>query len=449
MLKKQKFLYALIVATGYWLLATGYPVHAETPVPADSGGAIESFDPNLAGNRHAPVRSWRHGWQFGLGVPVASPLPLSSINGFVGFVDKNQRGFWQKRFGWRADFAIPSSFEMRGAIKDDNLDLSGRLLGFRQSRTVKDVADFDLEDDRGPIDVHTDGISGAFIMRNQYLGGLVDFYPFGNTWFLGGLRFSGGYYFGSADLRLQARVPNYFPNKEGYAYLAADADDPADRVFINARMMKNTQVGTRLRWNYRGPYAGFGWDMGIWRGFKFFTDMGVVFANAPHMRNGDIDIPAGRFEACIVDPTHGTTCEDNEWVPINITDPQGTLSGILTAVLTNFADGVFAGTPIGTLPPGMDVGGTVDCFLFGGAKHCTGIDSAWLDWVETLAEGDNQLGDIMNQMKDGAAGIGDFDLQNLTNRYLDARRDTRRDINDVLKDIKYVPMIRLGFMYRF
>jgi hypothetical protein len=421
--------------------------HAETPTPpADADIAVEAYDLNLNDNRYNPEFPWYHGFQIGIGVPVAAPLPFASINGFVGHVNKEHRSFWRKRFGWRADFAFSSPLEVTGTFQGDDVVVSGKVFGFRRSERFEHGLELDFSDDVRDIELNLDGINGRFAMKNQYLGGLIDFYPFGNTWFLGGLRFSGGYYFGSADIELRATIPDYFPDKRGYTIFL---DEEIPDLYVSARMRPNSQVGGRLRWNYRGPYAGFGWDMGIWRGFKFFTDMGVVFANAPHMRNGDIDIPAGRFEACIVDPTHGTTCEDNEWVPINITDPQGTLSGILTAVLTNFADGVFAGTPIGTLPPGMDVGGTVDCFLFGGAKHCTGIDSAWLDWVETLAEGDNQLGDIMNQMKDGAAGIGDFDLQNLTNRYLDARRDTRRDINDVLKDIKYVPMIRLGFMYRF
>ena len=447
---KNKFLtiarriYSLCLMPYALLAAVPQAAYAQTGADADI--AAEAHSLNLRDNRYNPDAPWYHGWQIGLGAPIASPLPFASINGFVGYVNKDHRSFWKKRIGYRADFAFASPFELSGAASGADLILTGRVFGFKKAQTIGDLMDFDdFEDDNGdPVDINTDGINGIFAMKNQYLGGLVDFYPFGNAWFAGGLRLSGGYYFGSADIKLHATVPNYFPNDDGYAYLAMEANGGQD-VFVRARMTENTRVGGSLRWNYRGPYAGIGWDIGIWRGFKFYTDMGVVFANAPKLKNSDIVIPENNFQICLVDPNNMTTkCEDNEWVGINITNPNASLNGMIVSTLLNLDS--FNGIPI-TIPPEYAnqeaMSAAVACFM---NPACA--DN--ITWLTTIVSGNPQLSDIMDEIREALNDAdSEFNLQGLADDYKQAREDAVDDANDFLKDLKFVPMIRLGFMYRF
>jgi len=420
--------------------------YAEMPA-ADADIVAEAVGFNLRDNRYNPEFPWYHGFQIGIGVPVAAPLPFASINGFVGHVNKEHRSFWRKRFGWRADFAFSSPLEVTGTFQGDDVVVSGKVFGFRRSERFEHGLELDFSDDvRDNIELNLDGINGRFAMKNQYLGGLIDFYPFGNTWFLGGLRFSGGYYFGSADIELRATIPDYFPDKQGYTIFL---DEEIPDLYVSARMRPNSQVGGRLRWNYRGPYAGFGWDMGIWRGFKFYTDFGVVFANAPRMRDSDIIIPEDRFQACI--SGGGVACNpDNSdaWVNINIRNPEETFNGLLTNLFENFNGRIIGGVTINTTGNSGNIANDVSSWL-------NGNDTPQNAWITTMinANGGADFAGIINDIREQISFPetydGDFDLSRLTQEYLDLRQDAVDDTNDALKDLKFVPMIRMGFMYRF
>lgn len=189
-----------------------------------------------------PDIKFPHGLQLGVGVSASSGL-----NGFVGYANKNFDSFWLKRLGFRLDFATTSL--MKSAIDsgveafmgEEGMDIGDGL-------TVKD----------GSIEGH-------------HFAALVDFYPFGDTWFLGGIRISGGYYLGNLDLsaNLTGKV-NDLPDSE-FAFSLEG---------IDYKYVGNEVHGTaNAEWNYRGPYLGAGFDLGLFAGLKIYMDAGVVFTN--------------------------------------------------------------------------------------------------------------------------------------------------------------------------
>lgn len=193
-----------------------------------------------------------HGVQVGLGVSATSGL-----NGFVGYANKGFDSFWAKRFGVRLDFATtrPIKSAINSAVDsfmgDDGIDIGDNL-------TVRD----------GEI-------------KSYHAAALVDFYPFGDTWFLGGMRLTGGYYLGKTDLD---------------ANLAGHIDGMPDGTYefklMNEmyRYTGNSVHGAaHADWKYSGPYLGAGFDLGLVAGFKIYMDAGVVFTNKAAQL--DLDVP--------------------------------------------------------------------------------------------------------------------------------------------------------------
>ena len=185
--------------------------------------------------------SFPTGLEFGFGASGTSGL-----NGFVGYVNKNFESFWWKRLGVRLDFGStkPIKSEINDAIDD----------------SIKDI-------ELGENGIRIDG--GTY--NSKHVAALVDFYPFGNTWFLGGWRITGGYMFG--DMKLTTNLSGKIDGL------------PEDKIAFELGGQKyyyegNTVRGTaKLKWNYSGPYLGTGFDLGLFYGFKIFADAGVVFTN--------------------------------------------------------------------------------------------------------------------------------------------------------------------------
>ena len=189
-----------------------------------------------------PDIKFPHGLQLGVGVSASSGL-----NGFVGYANKSFDSFWLKRLGFRLDFATTSPLKsaidsgVEAFMGEEGMDIGDGL-------TVKD----------GSIEGH-------------HFAALVDFYPFGDTWFLGGIRISGGYYLGNLDLsaNLTGKV-NDLPDSE-FAFSLEG---------IDYKYVGNEVHGTaNAEWNYRGPYLGAGFDLGLFAGLKIYMDAGVVFTN--------------------------------------------------------------------------------------------------------------------------------------------------------------------------
>ena len=185
--------------------------------------------------------SFLDGVQLGVGVSATGGL-----NGFVGYVNKNAESFWGKRFGVRFDFATTQPVE---SVINDALD---SVIG-----------------DKG-IDIGDNLAISHAKMDAKHYAALVDFYPFGNTWFFGGWRLTGGYAFG--DMNLGADVAGTF-------------DGLSDRYEFELAGNKyaytgNTAHGTaNMDWKYHGPYLGTGFDFGLLAGLKIYVDAGVVFTN--------------------------------------------------------------------------------------------------------------------------------------------------------------------------
>ena len=192
-----------------------------------------------------------HGLQLGLGMSATSGL-----NMFVGYNNKNLNSFWAKRFGVRLDFATYSPIKNRF-----NKELNSAIgeAGYKVSDTIK-LQDFELD--------------------GYHYGAIVDFYPFGDTWFFGGWRISAGYMRGE----LNASAAPWSERLDGNLvrfYL----DDWM--LFYNGGQML---ARGKVDWKYSGPYLGTGFDLGIFAGFKMFVDAGVVVANKTPDVNLDVPL---------------------------------------------------------------------------------------------------------------------------------------------------------------
>jgi hypothetical protein len=185
--------------------------------------------------------SFLRGFQIGAGVSATSGL-----NGFIGYANKDFDSFWAKRFGVRFDFGTTSP------IKSNINDLLNDVLG----------DDIEIGDNLAISDIDIDA---------QHYAAMVDFYPFGNTWFLGGWRLTGGYYFG--ELQATANIAGTINELDGGSY----------EFELGGNQFKytgNSVHGTaEFDWDYRGPYLGTGFDFGLFAGFKIYMDAGVVFTN--------------------------------------------------------------------------------------------------------------------------------------------------------------------------
>ena len=102
------------------------------------------------------------GFQLGVGIGV-----LGGVNAQLGYrIPRREYNFWKNRFGFRIDY--------------------------NSWKPLKNTIETYLEDH--PIKLDDNEFTGMISGTNY--GALIDFYPFGNTWFLGNFRLSAGYYTG-------------------------------------------------------------------------------------------------------------------------------------------------------------------------------------------------------------------------------------------------------------
>lgn len=224
------------------------PVVAEEtqPVSDSSENVVEQYEQQFTEPVVAPVEKasnpktkFPHGLQLGLGVS-----PTSGLNAFVGYNNKNFDSFWAKRFGIRFDFATysPIKSKLNNEI-NDFVDSDG----------------FEIGDELKVND---------FALDAKHYGAMIDFYPFGDTWFLGGWRVSGGYMTGKLDFDAAIHGTKSI---DGFEFELGDRK----YTYTGGQM----QGKAMLDWNFSGPYLGTGFDLGIFRGFKIYFDAGVVFTD--------------------------------------------------------------------------------------------------------------------------------------------------------------------------
>jgi len=231
-----------------------------TPVTTEETVAVQSeteWNADKSRNTYMktsnPDIKFPHGIQVGLGISATSGL-----EGFVGYNNKKFDSFWWKRLGVRLDFASTKP-----------------LKSFMNKRIDKFMGEDGIE-----INDEISIVDGS--IKSNHIGALVDFYPFGDTWFLGGWRITGGYVFGSlnVDADLKGSV-------EGLPSGTIEFEFDGTKY----RYLGNDVYGTaELDWDFHGPYLGTGFDLGIFRGFKLFLDAGVVFTSKAAELDLNVDV---------------------------------------------------------------------------------------------------------------------------------------------------------------
>ena len=265
------------------LLATICPAFAEDDVIVEEAIVETSVTEEVVVKNKKT--SFPHGLQIGVGASVTSGL-----NGFVGYANKNFDSFWAKRFGVRFDFGtmapIKNKFnETINDIIDDEIEIGDNLA----------VSNFEL-------DAH-------------HYAALLDFYPFGNTWFLGGWRLTGGYYFGelNATAQIAGEIDELGAGSYGFELGGHDF-----------RYLGNSVHGVaEFDWDYRGPYLGTGFDFGLFAGFKIYFDAGVVFTNKTAQLN--LEIPFDNLQMQ----------QGGEWKPVDNDVIKGTVDNIIEDTLAD------------------------------------------------------------------------------------------------------------------
>lgn len=249
-------------------------VYGETPTETLNADAVP-VDNTVIENQTNPDIKFPRGMQLGLGISATSGL-----DGFIGYNNKKFDSFWWKRLGVRVGYA--STKPVKSFINKTVDRYMGDGVDIGDHLTV------------------TDGkITGHQIFA------VLDFYPFGDTWFFGGWRISGGYYNGeldvTANLTTQTKgvVPDELVGREfqlgnvWYKYNGGDARGMAT-----------------AKWDYSGPYAGLGFDLGLFSGLKIYFDAGVVFTDDA----AKLDLQINDV-AALQQSTDRTT-----WTPVNTDD---------------------------------------------------------------------------------------------------------------------------------
>ena len=197
-----------------------------------------------------PEIAFPRGLQIGAGLSVTS-----GVNGFIGYNNKKFDSFWWKRVGVRADFATMSPLKS--------------VIRRTVDRFTEEEGGFELDDNLFIND---------FELKSHHFAGMIDLYPFGDTWFLGGLRVSGGYYFGKTEL--SANLTGKVDDAPGYEF-EIELDGKHYRYVGN-----NVTGKAKATWDFSGPYLGAGFDLGLFAGFKIYLDAGVVFTS----KNAELDL---------------------------------------------------------------------------------------------------------------------------------------------------------------
>lgn len=217
-------------------------------------------DSNVAPTQHQETAQTEHGFLHGVQVGVGLSA-TSGLNGFVGYANKDFDSFWAKRLGLRFDFATTKPIKslindgIDSVLGDDGIDLGDSL-------TIN----------KGKADAH-------------HYAAMVDFYPFGDAWLLGGWRISGGYYMG--EMNMVADIAGTVDGSTGYYEFELNGNKYA--------YVGNSVHGTaQLDWEYRGPYLGTGFDLGLFGGVKIYLDAGVVFTNKAAQLS--LDVPTENLQ---------------------------------------------------------------------------------------------------------------------------------------------------------
>ncbi len=205
----------------------------------------------LAMSSHAARASYLDGVSLGAGLAAASGL-----NGFIGYGNMDSASWFGRHLRFRLDFAstkpIHSTFDsmVDSLIGDDGY-------------TIDDITINDVD------------------IVAKHMSWLFDYYPFATGKYFCGWRMSAGYMKGllKVDAELTGAVDGAPAGAFGF------------KLFNTYYYYTgNTVRGSAdIDWKYHGPYVGTGFDIGLFRGFNMFIDLGVVFTN--RRAQADLDVP--------------------------------------------------------------------------------------------------------------------------------------------------------------
>ncbi len=212
-----------------------------------------------------PVAKTNSEWDFGLldGVQFGAGVGTTGANFFAGYANRESSYWLIKKFGVRFDYASTDMFDI----------------------TMDTIADQAFE--------YVDGLGDIMSAKDTNVkaeskGIMVDFYPFSSS----GWRLSGGYTSGNLSFNSTADISYGFDAEfelagTQYRYNASDLEGVA-----------------QFNWDYKGPYVGTGFEGTLYKGLKFYMDMGVVFAD----KSGQFDL--------IVPETGLEVFEGGTWNPV-------------------------------------------------------------------------------------------------------------------------------------
>lgn len=212
------------------------------------------------------------GFQFGAGLGI-----LGGANFQLGYrFPQSSENFWKNRIGFRLDYNTWSP--LKNYIEDY----------------------FEEE----PIDIDDNELS--VILKGKQFGALIDIYPFGNTWALGNIRLSAGYYTGDFS------IGGLLSKNANETFSMSNSYDSTETFY---KVNGTANLTATFDYDVKGPYAGFGFDIGLLWGLKMYFDAGLVFTDKPTI-NTDI-YGTGTLLVCNDD-----TCASGTTVPLDTSNPQ-------------------------------------------------------------------------------------------------------------------------------
>ncbi|MDR0449380.1 MAG: hypothetical protein LBG89_02890 [Rickettsiales bacterium] len=385
--------------------------------------------------------NWPYGLQFGAGFTI-----MPGHNWMVGYANKEHKSFWWKRIGGRLDMTTPMTINAKAIMSDtaNGYELKPEVNLWFHKQTFPSFKMDQVEIDDTPLSFQ--GTQAALDLRHKNFGALLDIYPFGNTWFLGGWRLTGGYYTGSLELGANAFFPNHTPTG-GFVQAIDNTNDE-----LKFRVKGGSKFGTNINWRYSGPYVGLGFDLGLLLGAKIYFDAGAVYTKPLRIREKDIDDRNLVIEACYAFDGSAncdwTTLAQGMNTPNVDSIVQNIVARALAAQIeANLNGGAYGGFGV----PGDSATITSDLadFLINGTTN---------SWITDVASSDPAINDTLNQIRDEVMGTAGGDtiqdqIDSIWGDYNNQKRDAINDANKALNDCgdkcKFMPMVRLGLMYRF
>jgi hypothetical protein len=411
------------------------------------------------------------GLQFGMGLSV-----LPGHNWFIGYANKDFDSFWWKRIGGRLDLTTPMTLNAKATINDDaagvgyDINANANLWFHTQefNEIIDEAFEFGDKDER----IALNNVQADIVLKNKNFGAVLDLYPFGNTWFLGGIRLSGGYYMGEFSGSAMINMPNNTPTN-GFSYNVGSGTDA-----INFRVKSGSSIGADFKWKYNGPYAGLGFDLGILWGAKIYMDAGVVFTKAMTVSNNNIKDKNLVIEGCY--GFAGGDCKDNAYT--KLVDGLGEapkaaeiVGDVVAKQVETMIDDVAKQIDEGKTPSlvygGVDYSSQLKDVItaMGGTKTAAELAKGLSDYVldkpgatlptelDSLIDGsdkneiDKAIETIRSEIAGSTGSVGDIQdsIDEFWDEYNQSKADALQDMNDNLKDFKFMPMVKIGFMYRF